>query len=653
LLRNFRRGLIKLEDSEGALNIIGQKRSEECQVHGASSRTANKTLLLMMLISFSLIIWHVWVHGPTTQTGNPDILKRPFPLLLGREIWDLVFNSHGILAELWDVFPYFIVGILLAGYIRTYKIAVKLQTRLRRYGILSVVLASLVGILTPLCACGTVTTAVSLLFAGLPLAPVMSLMVTSPLLSPSAYLLTLNDLGPEWTVIRTIAAFSMGIFAGVVTHLLRNKGFQSKDIFIEGAVPRGDLHDEAYPNERLRCNCKERFGHRVAAKTKNMFVIFLAKSSEMLWLVGKYVLVGVVIGAIVERYMPKDWIYRLFGQKGALSIIWVTLGSVPMFLHQISASSILYHIKSSLNGTLDGGAGLAFLIGGPVTAIPTMVMFWTIFRKRVFFLYMFVCIAGTLIISYAFQFLVFVPNVDVGNPLLRGVRSISGGSSAVIDKQDQHVRIVMDPEGKGMIATYDNNLEGQGGIVFDTGFERFLNGSAERYDNLKYISNIAGWLEENSTSPVKNSILIYDTSARPGLSKETFSRNALAVLEGKGFRVRITDRRETPEVSELSLGQYSQLWVLSGESGQGRNFSGAELEAISRFNGDGRSMLIVAGKRDGANDLSAANQVSAGYGVRFSGFVEHAEELPATTAPYFLNGASGFLGKILKLVHKA
>jgi len=89
----------------------------------------------------------------------------------------------------------------------------------------------------------------------------------------------------------------------------------------------------------------------VAAKTKNIFVVFLAKSSEMLWMVGKYVLVGVVTGAIVERYMPKEWIYGMFGQKDPFNIVWVTLGSVPIFLHQISASSILYHIKSSLDGT--------------------------------------------------------------------------------------------------------------------------------------------------------------------------------------------------------------------------------------------------------------------------------------------------------------
>lgn len=634
--------------------MIGQRQHEECQVHGAPAKTANKTLLLMMLASLSLIFWHVWVYGPTMHAADPDILKKPFPLLLGREIWALVFDSHGVLAELRDVFPYFVVGILLAGYIRTYKIAVKLQTKLRRYGILSVVLASIVGILTPLCACGTVTTAVSLLFAGLPLAPVMALMVTSPLLSPSAYLLTLNDLGPEWTVIRTVAAFSMGVLAGGVTHLLRNKGFHSREIFIEGAVPRGDLHDESYPIERLRCNCRETFGHRVAAKTKNMFVIFLAKSSEMLWLVGKYVIVGVVIGAIVERYMPKDWIHGLFGQKGPLSIVWITLGSVPIFLHQISVSSILYHIKSSLDGTLDGGAALAFLIGGPVTAVPTMVMFWTIFRKRVFFLYMAVCLAGTIVIALAFQSLVFVPFTDMGNPLLKGVGSLSGGSSAVITKQDVHIRMVMDPEGKGMIATYANDLEGQGGVVFDAGFGRFLDDSIDRLDNRTYVMNAATWLEQSKTVPSERSILIYDTFQGSGTGRNGFSKGVPSLLRKEGFKVTVTDRRETPEITDALLNGRSQLWLFFGESGGGRYFSGTELEAIARSSGNGMSMMVVAGKHgDGEDDLSAPNQLSLRYGVFFSGFAEHEEELPATTASHFLHRASGVLGRILKAVHKA
>src|SRR6185369_10647234 len=198
----------------GLGNMFFAGRKDECQLHGGHAKKADRTLRIMIAAGLGLIVWHVWSYGLSSSAGAGVSPSAPLPMLVGYEIWDLLFNSHGIVAELREVVPYFIVGILLAGYLRTFKIAVKLQASLRKYGALSIVVASFVGIITPLCACGTITTAVSLLFAGLPLAPVMSLMVTSALLSPSTYLITLNDLGAEWTVIRTVSALAMGLFAG-------------------------------------------------------------------------------------------------------------------------------------------------------------------------------------------------------------------------------------------------------------------------------------------------------------------------------------------------------------------------------------------------------------------------------------------------------
>ncbi|MHB8123504.1 MAG: permease [Desulfuromonadaceae bacterium] len=630
------------------------KISETCQVHGKTSRLANKTLLYMTLASLALVIWHVWVYGPSGKIGQSDDTIKSFPMLVGIELWDLLVNKKGVLAELWDVFPYFVAGILLAGYLRTSKAAVKLQVTLRRYGVLSVFVASFVGIITPLCACGTLTTAISLLFAGIPLAPVMALLVTSPLLSPSTYLITLNDLGSEWTVIRTIAALAMGIFAGLTTHLLRKRGILPEDLFIEGAITRGDFHDEDYPDERLRCNCKEKFGNRVAVRTGNKFLIFLAKSAEMVPLVGKYVLIGVVIGMIIERYMPYQWIYQFFGQRNPLNIVWITLGSVPLFLHQLSASSILFHIKSSLPGTLDGGAGLAFMIGGPVTAVPTMILFWTVFKKRVFFLYMFVCIVGTLLISYAFQFFVFIPGVDTGNHLLRGVGSISGGKSPVIQKQHQNVRIVMDPDGKSIIATYVNNVENTGGVVFDADRERFFNESADKNDNDKYIANVAEWLEQSGNSSTQKNILIYDFSERDGSIAASLSNNLFNALKQKGFAVRFTNRMEQPKISGQLLAESGQLWLFFGESGSQNQLSQVEINAISEYSDSGKSMLVVPGKSQVDSDgLLAVNRLTSRYGVVFSGIVENSKKIPVSVASQALNRASEILGRVLKLVNKA
>lgn len=614
--------------------------SETCQVHGGHARKANFALLGMIAVSLSLIVWHVWVYGPSSHEGETTTASGSFPLLLGAELWDLLIDKHGILAELWDIFPYFIAGILLAGYIRTYKFALRLQATLRRYGVMSVVLASFIGIISPLCACGTLTTAISLLFAGIPLAPVMAILVTSPLMSPSTYLLTLNDLGPEWTVIRALAAFSMGIFAGLTTHFLKRYGFETKQVFIEGAIVRGDFHDEDYPDERLRCGCKQKFGNRVALRTGNKFIIFLAKSSEMLWLVGKYILVGVILGAVVERYMPGDWIYRFFGRKDSLNILWVTLGSVPMFLHQISASSIIYHIKSSLGGTLDSGAALAFMIGGPVTAIPTMVMFWTIFKRRVFVLYMAVCLVGTLLLTYGLQALFFVPGVDTGNPLLKGVSSLSGGKAAIIRKQGEHVRVVMDPAEKPLVATYSNSLGKEGGIVFDAGTARFREVNTGRADNRKYIENIAAWLEDNSSTTARGSILVYDLSS----GQERLCGTNLLPAE---LRVKVANRGELPALSAGLLEKQSQVWLLFPP---GANLSAAEIKALTDFSQSGGAMLLVAA---GTADLAGINGLSCRYGVNFYGQAEQQEEIPvAVAAPLFYRAAE-LLGKFLKLTHKA
>lgn len=604
-------------------------------------------LVGMVLAVLFLIGWHVRVFGPTGHMTIFGGESGSFGVRFANELWDLMFSSKGIVAELWEVLPYFLVGILVAGYLRTFKIAVRLQASLRKYGVLSVFLASFVGIITPLCACGTVTTAMSLLFAGIPLAPVMALMVTSPLMSPSTYLLTLNDLGSEWTVIRTVAALAMGIFAGLVTHFVSKWGvFDKGNIFIEGAIVRGDFHDDDYPDERLRCNCRRSFGNRVAVRTGNNFFVFLAKSAEMLWVVGKYVLVGVAIGEVVERYMPSAWIYRFFGEKGALDIIWVTLASVPIFLHQISASSILYHIKGALNGTLDCGAALAFIVGGPVTAVPTMVLFWTFFKKRVFFLYMFVCLTGTLLIAYGFQLFLFVPGVDLGNPLLKGVSALTGGATTVIRKQSPNVRMVLDPGGKGIVALSTDDVDGLGGVVFDASPGRFAAAAADRFDNRHYVVNVANWLDQSVSCPAQKHILIY-SFADGGDASALLGARTLAMLGKRGYVVKVASRKDSPLITAQMLADCSQLWIFFG-SHDATGPSDAELHLITDFNAKGAALLIVPGAPiPGGDGALKANRLASRLGVSFAGAVENGEKVHVSVAENLIDRTYALLGKAL------
>jgi len=601
-------------------------KKEECKLHSKSKKTVNRTLISLILLGLLLVFWHVWVHH-----------QQSFLSSLGKELWSLFIGRSGILMELKEVFLYFLIGILIAAYIRTYKLHIRLRKILSKYGVISIFLAAFIGVFSPLCSCGILTTVVALLAAGLPLAPAMALLISSPLMSPTAFFLTLNDLGMQWTLIRVLVAFLMGVLAGVVTHLLSKKGFETSDLFLEGGIPEGDFHDQDYPDERLRCTCNEKFSNKIARKTKNKLIIFLAKTTEMFWLIGKYVLVGIAVGCVVENYIPHSYIYKLFGQGGKLSAVWVTLGSIPIFLHQISASSILYHIKASLPGIMDNSAGLAFLIGGPVTAIPAMILLWSMFKKRVFWLYMAVSILGTIFFAYTIGNFLFVPHVDANSPILNNVATLAGGKSAIISKSNEFVRIAVAPDKKPIIAYYED-FEGGSGIVFDAGWNRFRNETSSIRGNRNYIKNIALWLRETSNNSEDNRILIYNTYVDQGMDNHFFQQGLHSILdENKGFEVDIFGRRALPLLSKSVLQPYDQLWILSGQVDK-VSFSMQEILDICAFHDEGNSLLIVAGPQDesGGDWTIAANQLAKNFGVRFAG-VTTQNQIPVSMVTH-MNG---------------
>lgn len=625
--------------------------ADKCDTHHRQHRAVNLTLWGLLLLGFSIMVWHVWVFGP--EEGGLQVLgTKPFVLILLDEIWHMIIGGHGILAEIGDVWIYFMIGILIAGYIRTYKLHIRLRKTLVRYGFLSIFIAAFVGVFSPLCSCGILATVIGLLSAGLPLAPAMALLISSPIMSPTAFLLTINDLGTEWAAIRAIAAFAMGVLAGVVTHLLRNKGFQTNTLFLDSSVVEGDFHDQDFGDERLRCTCREKFSNRVATKVKSKFIIFWAKTLEMTWMIGKYVLVGIAVGSIAEEYIPGGWLNQLFGKGGAFSIIWVTLGSIPIFLHQVSASSILYHIKEALPGTLDKGAGLAFLIGGPVTAIPAMVLLWAMFKKRVFVLYMTISILGTIVLAYGFKAFIFVPHTDAGSPVFSGVSAIAGGSSSVIEKTSKYVHVAADPESKPVIATY-HDLAGGSGIVFDSCLERFSNNAVSVSDNNRYIKNIARWLDDTSQLDTTGSIFIYNTFSQAGYDNSYFDQNLPKVLAEDNYQLKITDRRLTPQITPELLQGYNQLWFIEGES-QSATLSEEELETIIDFRDDGGSLLIVAGPQegDGRNFTDDANQVAEEYGVEFTGMINTAEVMPISIYGKFFNLTAQKLNNYYDVIRK-
>ncbi len=312
---------------------------------------------------------------------------------------ELIELAADVLAEVGAIWPYFLVGVALEAWIRTKKWHLRIRSTLTRYGPWAVGLATVLGVVSPLCACGILPLTVSLVLGGLPLAPAMSLLVTSPLMSPAGYTLAVKNLGVEWANADLAAAVFMGLFAGGITHWLEDKGFRVSELF-RRPLPEGNFHDPSYPEEILRCHCNEMLSKRVEARGSGPALVFLAKAWEGGVKVGKYVLIGVLVEVLARRYVPNAWLDRLLVSTDALSVAGLAVAVVPLHITQITASAILFGF-SDLG--VSRAAGMTLLVGGPVTALPVMGVFLTLFRLRVFLLYLGLCLSGTLIAASVFQ----------------------------------------------------------------------------------------------------------------------------------------------------------------------------------------------------------------------------------------------------------
>jgi len=307
--------------------------------------------------------------------------------------------GQAFLEELWHVSPYFFLGVFLGAVIRTWRLHVRMRDSLGKFGSWAVPAAVMAGTISPLCSCGSIPLFVSLVSSGVPLAPALTLLLVSPLMSPSGYTITAWELGPAWANLKLFSALFMGFFAGGITLLLERRGFFGNPGVLRKEYGKVDIHAPDCPGE-LHCTCGDQWSNRLARKGHGTPAVFLAKAWELTVMTGKFTLIGVAAAVLAERYIPREWIAGHLGSGSFGNVVAVTFLAVPLHVNEITAAAILY---SLLGLGLAKGPALAFLVGGPATSIPAMSMLFAMCRRRVVATFLLLCLSGTLVLSLSFQ----------------------------------------------------------------------------------------------------------------------------------------------------------------------------------------------------------------------------------------------------------
>jgi len=240
-----------------------------------------------------------------------------------------------------QIAPYWVVGIVAGSVISVFgkgKINIMLEAvRQKEIGLLGIIPASLLGIISPICMYGTIPIAASLSKKGMRDDWLAAFMMSSILLNPQLIVYS-AALGSTALFIRISSCFIGGILSGVlVKYFYREQSFFNFSGFEESTSRDIDTN--------LLFRLAKNIGRNIKAT-------------------GLYFLIGILLTVLFQRYIPTEGFANLFGnQRGFGVLLAATLG-VPLYM---CGGGTIPLLMEWLKGGMSMGAAAAFMITGPAT----------------------------------------------------------------------------------------------------------------------------------------------------------------------------------------------------------------------------------------------------------------------------------------------
>ena len=235
----------------------------------------------------------------------------------------------------------------------------------------------------------------AMLAGGAPVAPVMVFLISSPLMSPSAFFITLGGLGMGIALWKLFSAVALGLAAGCVTDWLWERKYLGKSILRVETGPQEQEQQASCsgPDIDVPITCER----RVPQEYGLTFLRLIGKYSIF---IGKFIIIAVIAQALMVHYVPQDWVVVAVGTRHSYSVLISTVVGIPAYINSISAVPLL---KGLMDLGMDKGAVLAFIIAGPVMSVPSILAVMALFRRQALYIYVIVGFIGALAFGYTFR----------------------------------------------------------------------------------------------------------------------------------------------------------------------------------------------------------------------------------------------------------
>jgi uncharacterized membrane protein YraQ (UPF0718 family) len=289
----------------------------------------------------------------------------------------LVFMIAG--RTLIGLAPYLIAGIILGELVRNLSWIYRLGDAGQYSGLVSIPLAASIGVVSPLCTYGTIPLIFVLLRKGFPLAPLVTFLIASSSLNPQLFFVTLGGIGLEMALVRLVTVLIFSMLAGFI--LIRVP-----------AVSVLNPHQGEQPGIHQEEPERTEGGRGINVSLRRIW--------KDLQYIGFYVIVGCLVGAVIEVFVPGQWLTDLFSSGPFTSILVASILGVPVY---VCGGGTIPVIGSLISSGMNVGAALAFLTVGQVVRITPLIALASLIRIRYLIFFVIYSILYSVVIGLIYQ----------------------------------------------------------------------------------------------------------------------------------------------------------------------------------------------------------------------------------------------------------
>ena len=263
--------------------------------------------------------------------------------------------------QLRQIFLYWVLGIAIGSFISVFA-KDGIHNLFRRmqgktWGIFGIVPACVLGIASPLCMYGTIPIAASFSRQGMRHDWLASFMMASILLNPQLIVYS-AALGPAVLTVRIVSCFLCGCVAGLLIHVL----YRDESFFDFSGFEENENRD-THPTVLIR---------------------YLLNVWRNIRATGPYFLIGILLSALFQRYVPQSLMTRIFGGSEAWGVLMAATVGVPLYA---CGGGTIPLLREWLWEGMSLGSAAAFMLTGPATKITNLGALKIVLGMRRFLLY--------------------------------------------------------------------------------------------------------------------------------------------------------------------------------------------------------------------------------------------------------------------------